>query len=311
MSRIILIVICLLFANSGIAQSWFPDSARWHYSLHTASPVSGYILHQVSGDTNIANTVCKHIDGRAYGWDHINGQYIDFSRSQFDVYEDSGLVWINLPSTSAFDTLYNMNAAPGDSWQLPRFFTWNLCDSSSFIEVADTFTTVINGVSLKSQSAQIHFIDWQLDTIIYTDTIIERMGTTGVYMIMHDECNGWIDGQKGGPYRCYFDEDISHSGYHEVCDFIYTNVDELQGPRIALFPNPAKDRLFITGLSQATDQWVNIFDAHGRVALKMSASGESVEVDLSLLPSGIYHVRITGKQGKALFISKVVKETSR
>lgn len=75
-------------------------------------------------------------------------------------------------------------------------------------------------------------------------------------------------------------------------------------PLLKVFPNPVTNTLIIEGLSGTTD--IGITDSQGRTLVRQETQRESVEMNVSGLPAGLYVVDITERSGN-LWRVKVVK----
>lgn len=74
----------------------------------------------------------------------------------------------------------------------------------------------------------------------------------------------------------------------------------------ALYPNPTTGKFFVTFSKALNKATVYIMDVTGKTVSRFTASGNSVDFDLSSSPSGIYFIRIDD-EGKSL-VKKVVKQ---
>ena len=75
-------------------------------------------------------------------------------------------------------------------------------------------------------------------------------------------------------------------------------------PLFTLLPNPTTGLINITGkdLKQA-----EILNTLGQRVANATGEGETLQIDLSELPTGVYFVNITDKEGRKC-VRKVVKE---
>jgi len=75
---------------------------------------------------------------------------------------------------------------------------------------------------------------------------------------------------------------------------------------IALFPNPAKNVIYIQGKNSLKE--ITVFDVNGRVLNNISVVGTQLEMELDVtkLTQGIYFVRVVSSKGQ--FVSKLIKE---
>ncbi|GEM_PF-3489156 len=83
-----------------------------------------------------------------------------------------------------------------------------------------------------------------------------------------------------------------------LIDIWPSGVDEVQDNRLTLYPNPAKDRVFIRSDQLITNAMLTVFDLSGRevhaVVTDMNP-GQEVLLDLSAMASGTYFVRVTAE----------------
>jgi hypothetical protein len=69
------------------------------------------------------------------------------------------------------------------------------------------------------------------------------------------------------------------------------------GPDIAVYPNPASDRIFIRTAGYPL-QRIRLFDLNGRMVREESGARE--EVDVSMLPAGLYFLQLTSANGRSV-----------
>ena len=234
MKSTLFFLFAVLFSAATYAQSWAPAGAKWHYSY--IGFASGYVEIANVGDTFIAGQTCqklqKTFNGLQFGVTPMN--YI------FDTtytYENNGVVYVL--EQSQWKVLYNFNAVVGDHWPMAPMPEFGGCTENSQLKVLATGTKVINSETLKY--LVLDFCDPDLTSQGFQDTIIEKIGFTGSYMLPFDMCTMAFDGNEGGPFRCYSDNNFStyKPFYDEVCDFI-VSTDELAAViQIELAPNPS------------------------------------------------------------------------
>jgi hypothetical protein len=136
----------------------------------------------------------------------------------------------------------------------------------------------------------IHF--YSADTTTYRDTIVERVGLTGMYFLPHDFCNSFIDGQEAGAFRCYSDEEVSYvANAGQACGFSVGMEGSLNVQRIGIYPNPSTGLLSIRLPEGPNNAWVQLFNAQGQLAYERSIS-KGLPLDLSSLHPGIYQVQV-------------------
>jgi len=78
-------------------------------------------------------------------------------------------------------------------------------------------------------------------------------------------------------------------------EFVETSVDQIAVQnKISLYPNPSDGRINISGISDFSDYKVQVIDISGKILLDQALSSE---INMEHLQSGMYIVRISGKQG--------------
>lgn len=84
------------------------------------------------------------------------------------------------------------------------------------------------------------------------------------------------------------------------------NIDGLR-----VYPNPAKDRLFISYFSSNESQKVQfkvrMFDLNGRILYQRILKNNRLEIDLISLPSDVYLIKVFNTQGNEIKTYKIVK----
>jgi hypothetical protein len=79
--------------------------------------------------------------------------------------------------------------------------------------------------------------------------------------------------------------------------FTYSKVASVNFGRsenIAVFPNPASDRLFIRMPDRSNFSSVRIMDASGKLVLQRDIASSAIELDVRTLPKGWYVIQLIG-----------------
>lgn len=290
-----LTLILMLWPLAMTGQTWFPDDAVWHYGYSSGFGTQGYVRFDVTGDTVVNGQASRKVMRTRETYNFISQQYGSEALTPIVAHEASGVVWLHIPSTLEFDTLYNINALPGDHWLLPPMPDPFLCTAGSRMVVTDTGITTIGSVSLRWLAVDIHYIHDQGGSVLQ-DTIIERVGTR-IYMLPHDLCNGSVDGQEGGPLRCYQDAEISYAVSELPCELI-VGTPEINGPAPHLqpFPNPGHDRVWLDGMVLDATLHATVYDARG-VAVLSKIIQPQAAIDMSALAPGLYTIVLRTSNG--------------
>lgn len=273
------VLLVILRAAMGNAQSWLPDEAVWHYDYVSGFGAQGFVRVEIVGDTVVDGLTCKRLNPTQHGFNFISGTSFSNQLTSILLQESDGLVRAHVPMLG-FDTLYHMHAVPGDVWRLARLPGTRICADDSFVLVTDTGTTIVSGITLRWLAVDVHFMP---AGVVESDTVLERVGTLRHYLLPHDACNGWVDGQQGGSFRCYTDSQVSYSSTSGLpCGFILHTASVVNRPGISVYPNPGSGGVWVSWPSGILPRTIVLFDSMGRVALR-SAVQPNGFVDLAAL----------------------------
>ena len=91
-----------------------------------------------------------------------------------------------------------------------------------------------------------------------------------------------------------------------VCDYVYTyipinsnSIDAANVETFSVMPNPAKDVVYID-CPQTIDAEMQVVDAMGRVVANGKVLANNAKFDVSMLPAGLYVLRISNSNGTKL-----------
>lgn len=272
-----------LFLVSFIAtsQSWCDIGANWRYSYMNGFGTEGYTKIQYIGDTTISGQPAKILDKHIYAYDYVLSQSVDFDLGQEYTYENSGVVyrWYN----NSWDTLYNFNATIGESWRMAKQPMTNACDSNGVLSVTATGTKIINSITLNYLVVEFNY-GGSMSTGI-TDTIVQKIGFIGGYMLPYDGCDGALDVNEGGAFRCYEDNNFTSykPHYAGICDFI-VGLDKIDSESyFQIVPNPASTKIELIGLDNYNV--ISIQDLRGK---SWAFIQDGSTININDLPNGIY-----------------------
>ena len=279
-----LLVLFLLFSGFSFAQNWAPNGAQWHYSYYGFFP--GYVDIAYSGDTLIDGQVTKKLTktfhGLGWGMDVTS-----YSIGTEYTYEANGAVYLRYQNQ--WDTLYNFNAQVGESWRMAKQPFANVASQNSRLKVLATGTKVINSSTLKY--VKVEFVDPQMNPLGFADTIVENIGFIGSYLLPYDMFDGAVDGNEGGPFRCFTAPNFAtyKPSYWEVCDYIM-GTTELEGnASFQVYPNPVSDQINIPeSLIQQYNHY-RILSNDGKV---IQEGQTTATLDVANLPAGNYTLLI-------------------
>jgi hypothetical protein len=289
--------LALFFSSLSFAQNWAPAGAKWHYTYIGFS--IGYVEIANVGDTVIAGQTCqklqKTFNGLQFGVTPMN-----FVFDTTYTYESNGVVYVL--EQNQWKTLYNFNAVVGEHWPMAPMPEFGGCTENSQLKVLATGTKVIDAQTLKY--LVVDFCNPDLTSQGFQDTIIEKIGFTGSYMLPFDMCTMAFDGNEGGPFRCYSDNNFAtyKPFYANECDYLVDLEENTFMRSVQIWPNPSKG-MFELKSSHPELLFVEIRNAFGQLICTEASAKTSVAlyIDLSSNAPGIYFAQITQGYQKGLF----------
>lgn len=293
----LLVFTFVCFYSLSFAQNWAPAGAKWHFSY--IGFASGYVEIANVGDTIIAGQTCqklqKTFNGLQFGVTPMN--YI------FDTtytYENNGFVYVL--EQNQWKVLYNFNATVGDHWPIAPMPDFGACVQNSQLKVIATGNKVINAESLKY--LVVDFCNPDLTSQGFQDTIIEKIGFTGSYMFRSDYCLMSLDGNEGGPFRCYSDNNFStyKPFYNNDCEYIVGLTENNLSTSVQISPNPSRG-IFEIKSNTPVPLVVEIFNIKGQVIERHHLSNPVAPfcIDLTAQTAGIYFARVDQGQQTGIF----------
>lgn len=279
-----LLIFIILPINLG-AQNWAPMGAKWHYSYYGFFP--GYVDITFTADTIINGQASKELTKTFHGlaWNQsITSETFGYEYT----YEDNGVVYLRYQNQ--WDTLYNFNAQVGDSWRMAKQPFTNVVGQNSRIKILATGNLNINNetrkylVIDKCDSNNIS-LGW------FNDTLIENIGFLHDYLLPYDQFDGAVDGNEGGPFRCYSDNNFAtyKPSYTEVCDYIMGTEELNANASFQIFPNPVSNWIQIPFNYVNEFMKYSIYSSEGKI-VQMGQTSE--QIDVSNLPAGSYTLLI-------------------
>lgn len=284
MKNVLLSLFCLtsLFLS---AQTWCESGSVWHYN-YVNFGYQGYVEITYTGDTLINGQTANKLRKvqAVYG---PNNQYDTVQLGFEYTRENNGIVTI-LNDQNNWDTLYNFTAQVGDSWQMAKQpFSSGTCDSNSRLTV-----TSMGNLSIHGQAHQywvVAFDNWGM-----SDTLVEGIGFIGSYLLPYDACDAALDGNEGGVFRCYQNDNLStyKPNYSGSCDYIVGLENDQNGlNRLQIYPSPARDILNLQGDFSAETRYA-IIDLAGKTKQKGQLQ---LQIEIGDLSSGVYFLELQGE----------------
>jgi hypothetical protein len=267
------------------AQSWCPPGAAWKYSAGETNTecLPSQALRFYAGDTLVDGYPAQRIDQSTQvvwqGTVTAGTGFFGVTRTDGDVvWEWSGSSW---------DTLYWFSAGPGDHWQ-PFWLEDGAqgCPDHAWF-VLDTFTTVMDGVPLRSMHAEIR--ENGVSTGI-SSTFIERIGIQSGYS-GEAPCGGVFECAWG--FVCYMDNEI---GASNPCELTLGVPSASMSTEALAWPNPSNGAVSVTWPGHSRYS-IQLHDASGRRILEWPPARSVVSMNLESLQRGLYELVLVDPEG--------------
>ena len=90
----------------------------------------------------------------------------------------------------------------------------------------------------------------------------------------------------------YDEVEVTISGQGKDCS---VGIDEAAGTGLKIYPNPARDVLFVDGLA-GDGALLELTDISGRICFSQLFEGSEANIDLAAYEAGVYYLRVTGRE---------------
>lgn len=278
------------------AQNWSPTGANWKYSYYGF--MSGYVDIAYIGDSIIDGQSAKVLSKTFHGLDWSMNVISNVIGKEY-TYESNGVIYLRYQNQ--WDTLYNFNAQVGDHWRMAKQPFTGVCPENSRLKVSAIGNKIIQSETRKY--LVVEFCNPDLSSLGWgQDTIVENIGFIGSYFLPYDQFDGAVDGNEGGPFRCYSDDLFATYSPHfsEACDYIL-GLEEFSNT-FPIYPNPFQNEIQISLDDVTNFTMYAIYSLDG----KMQQSGPlSTCLHLDLLGKGNYVLEITSNSQRRF--AKIVK----
>lgn len=282
-----------VFSQSSPFAEFAPIGARWDY--HGEIWIGGPMFEVTHGymeslkDTLFLGKDCRQIYAPSY-----------YSKDdKIHIYDSSGVIKFYSYRDTAWCLLYDFNRNVGDTIRYPCFGF----DTFTFSISIDSVSTInVNGEQRKYQFGNFVEYTWHLGHRAWGE-FVEGIGS----MV------SFFPGEYGDKLSCYEDSSVGFFnpyGWPYPCDtaFYYLAGNELKNldQGILIFPNPASERLIISG------EWsriptISFYDPFGReFNILPSSAGDDLTLNIEGLAPGMYILRIS--DGERQFMEKVIIE---
>ena len=264
--------------------------AEWYYQIQNEDGSITYQHLQCVGDTTIG-TERPNIIVRT---NTIYDRHDETTVTHEYIYEENGVVYWWNKTLGKFTVLYDFGAEVGDEW------TIEVGNETITTKVYATEVQYIDGIPYKKLAIadpNETFNGNLLSTIGHSTSFFpEKLMNRG-------------KGYRVEGLRCYWigDELVYHDG-DEDCDAIYAELHNginEDGPStgpgtFVVYPNPANNILFVETrlIASLPDQTYRITNLIGQTLLTGNISAETQQIDITILPAGMYFISVGGQTVK-------------
>lgn len=312
----VLLMLLIMIGGSLKAQVEFaPIGAEWHYE-YKCFWVTGYVNIKSESDTIIDGIKCKKLVKSRSIYNHItqDSSYYILGYEYVTQINDSVMIY----RYNKLRKLYDFNSEIGDTITFPG--NKNNMTEPEFMYgkavIVDKGIVNVDGNDFKyidietindlygEYQSPWGFSAYGFDlSNTYVTRICEKIGNMYGYLL--PEAFYVADEEEGGELRCYSDNIISASFSDKQCDYIeIVSIDESQFEDVEIFPNPTEGKIKIE--LKHDYNTINIYDNFGRVILSCQTNNNSLNLDLSDYPSGLYLIFISNETDS--YFKRIIKK---
>jgi hypothetical protein len=297
------------FTINANSQVWIDQNAVWHYDYWGVAE-EGFFKLEYNQDSLVGGQTCQMIETNQHAF-YMNqdGEIVHGGASpkpnEFTyVNGDTVFYWRD----NQFFTLFDFGALIGDQWQIGSTNTSgdDFCNDSSFVEVLDTGTVVINSITYRTITLE----TTAGSALRFGGVFVERFGQIGSNYGFGTfpgtticDTNVIVDYYQF-TFKCFEDDSFTlHNPSGEDCEYLLThlNIENLSDQALLIYPNPARD--FLT-VEMHGDGVIQVLDNLGQLVVEKNHS-EKTFIDMSSQPVGLYFLLF--KNGNTSQVKKLVK----
>ena len=296
------------------AQVWVDSGAVWHYDYSNLS-TGGYVKYVYEKDTLILNKLCQKISKSTMDfYFDINGILHYWGVTQWGAnftYTSGDTVFYY--RDNQFFVMYNFGASVGDTWIVSTTNEYGFCNDTSSVEVTETGTMLINGISLRYISLR----TTPNSLVGLKGKYVERIGciSTGIDDLQtlfpsEYQCDSFPYEEEFPLYqfRCFEDQSFPlYNVANEDCEALFEHDGIQQSDNIVFncYPNPTEGIVNIK-TSFPENYNIVIYSILGNKIQTMEVPKNISTIDISHLSNGIYLIEIQVSEIEH-FVKKIVK----
>ena len=257
--------------------NWNSSASQWDssykevYSYNSDNLLEGYIY---------------------YSYDNESNAYIKDNKKGYTYDGDNNLIT---------EVRYHWN---GSSWENNRKYEYSYATSNLYTEEDQYNWDNSDGWILSDKELRTYADSIDVNTIKFSYIFTSDEG------LMNDFFRGALV-----DYEYYeYEEDKASASLSEKYKFFYDKLNSSSlvanykiDARIKLYPNPASDILFVSS-EENIDGRIVVSDISGKTFRTINIYGTHTSIPVQTLPSGIYMISITDKNGNTLKTARIIKK---
>ena len=260
--------------------------SEWYYEILNEDGSITYQHLEYTADTTVNNKDVKIIIRTNTLYD--KGEHSEVTREY--IYEDFGKVYWWNETLQDFTMLYDLGAQIGDEWII-----WVGTESITMhVDTVEQYE--YEGTTYR----MLHVSDAD---DLFSGEIMSGVGHLSSFfperLMKRDK------GYRVNGLRCYWiNGDLVFTMNRDDCDAIYANLhnglDEPTGIPFAIYPNPTHNVLVVETQNFASlpNQTYRITNLMGQTLMTGQITAETQQIDVSILPDGMYFITFAGKTRK-------------
>ena len=278
-------------ATNNPREPFLPNNSEWFYEIENEDGSITYQHLECASDTTINNerpTVIVRSNTQ-YDRDSI---YTEVTHEY--VYEKNGKVYWWNKELQEFTMLYDLSAETGDEWTI-------------YVKY-DSLTMHVDAVeSIEYEGRTYKMLRVSDEGGLFNGFIVCGIGHLTSFFperLMNQGKGYRVEG-----LRCYWVEDeLMFKMGDEDCDAIYSEIHGVEeddpstgSGTLVVYPNPANNILFVQTLratSLPAEQEYRITNLMGQTLLQGNITAEKQQINIELLPAGIYFITFAGETQK-------------
>ena len=272
----------------------FPLGSEWYYEILNENGSITYQYMYLAGDTIVQDEPTQILV-------KINTLYDKDLHEEVTheyVYERDGKVYWWNKTLEEFTMLYDFRAEAGDEWEIK-------VGTESLMMHVDA----VENIEFEGKTYRMLHVSDPDD--LFSGDIVYGIGHLTSFFPERLMDNG--DGVRVEGLRCYWvDDELVFKIGEEDCDAIYEELHGIEdGPStpstgsgtagtLTVYPNPTNGVLFVEthGRASLSDQLYRITNLMGQTLMTGSITAETVQIDVSALPEGMYFFTFAGETRK-------------